>query len=86
MVGGSKNVVFRMCLNLSDYQLKAICCVYRFMYINLTVNKPKIYNRYTHTKRKRNPNTTLKTVIISQEKRTKEEGKKKDLQKQSENN
>ena len=31
----------------------------------------------THTKTKRNPNTTLKLVIKSQEKRTKEEGKKR---------
>ena len=43
--------------------------------------KPKIYNRYTHTKRKSNSNTALQIVIKSQEKRTKEEGKKKDLQK-----
>ena len=35
----------------------------------------------THTQ-KSNPNTTLKMDIKSQEKRTKEEGKKKDLQKQ----
>ena len=33
----------------------------------------------THTKKKSNPNTTLKIVIKSQEKRAKEEGKKKDL-------
>ena len=31
----------------------------------------------THTKRKSNPNTMLKIVIKSQEKRTKEKGKKK---------
>ena len=37
-------------------------------------------------KRKRSPNTILKLVIKSQEKRTKEEGKKKDLQKQIQNN
>ncbi|KAJ8777214.1 hypothetical protein J1605_014597 [Eschrichtius robustus] len=30
--------------------------------------KPKIYNRYTHKKEKRNPSTTLKLVIKSQEK------------------
>ena len=34
---------------------------------------------YTHTKRKSKPNTTLKMVIKPQEKRTREEGKKKDL-------
>ena len=48
--------------------------------------KPKICNRYKHKKRIRNPNTTLKLVIKSQEKRTKEEGKKKNLQKLIENN
>ena len=37
------------------------------------VIKPKIYNRYT--KKKNNPNTTLKIIIKSQEERTKEEGK-----------
>ena len=35
----------------------------------------------THTKRKTNPNTKLKMVIKPQEKRTKKEGKKKDLPK-----
>ena len=45
--------------------------------------KPKVCNRYTHKKRKRNPNTTLKSVIKSQEKNTKEEWKGKDLQKHS---
>ena len=39
-----------------------------------TYHKSKILTD-THTKR--NPNTTLKLVIKSQEKRTKEEGKKK---------
>ena len=43
---------------------------------------------HTHTQRKRksNPNTTLKMVIKPEEKRTREEGKKKDLQKQMQNN
>ena len=40
----------------------------------------------TQHKRKRNPNTTLKSVIKSKEKNTKQEGKEKDLQKQSQNN
>ena len=39
----------------------------------------------THTKES-NSNTTLKTVTKSQEKRTKEEGKKKDLPKKIQNN
>ena len=57
-----------------------ICiCVYIYthtyvlLYQNLVVIKPKIYNRYT--KKKDNPNTTLKIIIKSQEKRTKEEEK-----------
>ena len=41
----------------------------------------------THTKnRKSNSNTALKMVTKPQGKRTKEEGKKKDLQKQTQNN
>lgn len=32
-------------------------------------HKPKIYSTYTHTKEKKNPNTTLKLVIKSQEKK-----------------
>ena len=41
--------------------------------------KPKIYNRYTYKE-----NTRVNLVITR--KRTKEEGKKKDLQKQIQNN
>ena len=41
--------------------------------------KLKICNRYTHTIRKRNPYTTVQSVIESQKKRTKEERRKKDL-------
>ena len=51
----------------------------------VTANLKSTVNTHTQ-KRKRNPNTTLKLVIKSQEKRTKEEGKKKDLQKQIQNN
>ena len=43
-------------------------------------------NANQNHKEKKNPNTTLKMVIKSQEKRTKEERKKKDLQKQIQNN
>ena len=41
-------------------------------------HKPKIYNRYTNEKMQ--TNTTLRIVIKSPEKRTKEEEKKKDIQ------
>lgn len=41
----------------------------------------------THMKmKKRNPNTTLKVVIKSEDKRIEEEGEKKDLQNQIQNN
>jgi len=52
-------------------------------------HKTKICNRYTHTPthtptpipiHNSNPNIALKIAIKPQEKRTKEEGKKKDLQ------
>ena len=39
-----------------------------------------------HTHKRSNPNITLKMIIKPQEKKTKEEGKEKDLQKQTENN
>ena len=51
----------------------------------VTTNQKSTIHTHTH-KRKSNPNTTLKIAIKSQEKRTKEEGKKKDLQKQIHNN
>ena len=87
MTGGEyKWRIFKIHLELRDQQLKTI------MYIETAIpkphdnHKPKIYNRYTHKKRKRNPNATLRIIIKSQEKRTKEEGKKKDIQKQTPNN
>ena len=49
------------------------------------MQKKKICSRYTHVKKKkgeRNSKIALKIVIKSQEKRTKEERNKKDLQKQ----
>ena len=45
-------------------------------------HKPKIYNWNTQLKKQSNPNTSLKIDIKWQEERTKEEGKRKDLQKQ----
>ena len=56
---------------------------YRLLYQNLmvTTNQKSAIDRYT--KRKRNPNTTLNLVFKSQEKNTKEKGKKKDLQSKS---
>ena len=70
-----------MHLKLKDQQLKTILFTYRLLYQNLmgTANQK---STIVTQKRKRNPNTTLKLVIKSQEKRTKEDRQKKDLQKQ----
>jgi len=57
-----------MNVKLTDEQLKRTTFIYRILYQN---DKPKIYNRYTHKKKRKNPNTMLKTVIKSQQKRTK---------------
>ena len=74
-----------MHFKLKDQQLKTILHIYRLLYQNLmgTTNQKSTVD--THTEKKSNPNTTLKIDIKSQE-RTKEEGKKKDLQKQIQNN
>ena len=65
-----------MHLQLRVQQLKTIICIYRLLYyIQLTWN----LQTDIHTKRKRNSNITLKTVIKWQEKRTKEEGEKKPM-------
>ena len=61
-----------MNVKLTDQQLKRTTFIYRILYPN---HKPKIYNRYTHKKKTKNPNTMLKTVIKSQQKRTKKGGR-----------
>ena len=42
-------------------------------------HKPKIYNKYTHRKRKCNPNTIIKIESFKSQKRTKEKKKQKCL-------
>ena len=76
-------------MKLRNQQLKTITyiCIFRLLYKKLKVIANQKFIMDTHTKkRKRNPNITLKIVIKSQEKRTKEESRKKDLQKQIQNN
>ena len=67
--------IFKINLKLRDQQLKTITYMYRLLYQNLmvTANQKSVID--IHTKRKRNPNTTLTTVIKSQEKRTQREKK-----------
>ena len=62
-----------MHLKLRDQQL---------LYQNLMVTTNQKSTIDTHTKKKKESKHNTKAVIKSQEKRTKEEGKKKDLQKQ----
>ena len=66
-----------MHLKLRDQQLKIITYIERLLYKNFMVatNQKPIVD--AHTKTKRNPNRTLKTVIKSQENRTKEEERSK---------
>ena len=73
-------------LKLKDQQLKIILFIYRLLYQSLMVTTNQKSTVDTHTKKKKESNTTLTLAIKSQEKRTKEEGKKKDLQNQIQNN
>ena len=55
--------------------------MYRLLYINLMVSTNQKYVKYIHTKKRKNPNTTVKVAIKSQGKEVKEEDKnKKELQ------
>ena len=77
--GKHKCRILEIHLKLKDQQLKTIFFIYKLLYQNLKVtrNQSSTVDTNKKVKRKRNPNTTLKLVVNSQEKRTKEEGKKK---------
>ena len=86
--GGYKCRIPEMHLQLRDQQLKTILCVYththtqthRLLYQNMTTsNQKSIIDIHTQI-RKSSPNTTLKTVIISQEMK---KGRKKTNKKKS---
>ena len=65
--GEYKYRIFERHLKLKDQQLKMIMYIQRLLYQKLLVTtnqKSVILNRYTK-KRKRNPNTALKIVIIT---------------------
>ena len=57
-----------MHFKLRNQQLKTIMYTYRllYQYLMVTINKKSIRDK--HTEKKKNPNTTLKIVIKSQEK------------------
>ena len=66
-------------MQLRDQQHKAILYLERLLYQNFKVTANQTSTADTPT-RKSNPNTTLKIVIQLPEKRTREEGKKKNQQ------
>ena len=53
------------------YYITLYMCVYIYIYIYKPYGncKPNSYNRYTYTKKERNPNVTLTVIIKSQRKR-----------------
>ena len=73
-----------MYLQLRDQQLKTISYIYIDSYQNfrITANQKSTIDTQI---RKINSNTTLKIVIKPEEERTREEGKKKEQQKQTQN-
>ena len=83
--GGYKCRTLEMHLQLRDQQLKTISYIYRLLYQNfrITANQKSTIDTQT---RKINSNTTLKIVIKSQKERTREDGKKKEQQKQIQSN
>ena len=69
---------------VKDQQLKTTLYIYKLLYQHLMGATNLKITIDTHTKKsKSNPNTTLKMVIKLEEKKTKEEEKGKDLQKQT---
>ena len=82
--GGYKCRTLEMNLQLREQQLKTILYTYRLLYQNfrITANQKSTID----TQRKINSNAILKIVIKPEEERTKEEGKKKEQQKQIQSN
>ena len=82
--GGYKCRTLEMNLQLRDEQLKTISYTYRLLHQNfrITANQKSTIE----TKRKMKSNTTLELVIKPEEERTREEGKKKEQQKQIQSN
>ena len=83
--GENKCRILEMHLKLKEQQIKTSLFAYRLLYQNFMATANQKSTIDTHTKQK-NGSKQLKLVIKSQEKRTKDERKKKDLQKQIQNN
>ena len=71
--------ILKKLLKLKGQQLKTILYIYKMLYQNHMgkINKKTKTYPLKKKKKKSNINTTRKLIIKSQEKRTKEEGKKK---------
>ena len=74
--------ILKMHLKEKDQQRKTILFIYGLLYQILMVIANWKSTIDMHTKKKQQPKRNIKLVIKWQEKRTKEEGKKKDFQKQ----
>jgi len=75
-----------MNLQLREQQLKTISYTYRLLYQNFRITANQKSTIDTQTNKKINSNTTLKILIKPEEERTREEGKKKEQQKQIQSN
>ena len=86
--GGYKCGTPEMNLQLRDQQLKAISYIYicRLLYQNFRITANQRSTIDTQKVGNINSNTTLKIIIKPQDERTREEGKKKELQKQIQSN
>ena len=80
--GGYKCGTLEMNLQLREQQLKTISYIYRLLYQNFRITANQKSTIIHKQIRKINSNTTLKIVIKPEEERTREEGKKKEQQKQ----
>ena len=86
---GYKCRTLKMHLQLRDQQFKTLSCIYIYIdsYIKTSGQLQTKNLQLIHKQiRKINSNTTLKTVIKPQGERTRDEGKKKEQQKQTQSN
>ena len=71
--------ILKMYLQLGGLKPRTVLYEYILLYQNLMGTTDQKTVIVTHIKKKKYTNTTLKIVIKSQERRTKEKGKKKDI-------
>ena len=84
--GGYKCRTLDMNLQLREQQLKTISYTYRLLYQNFRITAKQKSTIETQTNKKNQPKYNTKEVIKPEEERTREEGKKKEQQKQIQSN